>query len=476
MSLNHGINTYKSDTKFASVTKAQVGIPLFVGAMPIHKSGTSFDEKPILINNFEEFRALGYSGAWRDVSGNPKWNLCQAAYGFLLLSGMAPAFFVNVYNPATHKTEVAEAEYDVTDHTVQLPDDAIVDDSFVVKVGTNTIVKGTDYSVIYTDNACKVELLSTGGNYTATKLKITYNKADLSQITASVIETAFEKAELCKTVYNVVPDLLCCPGWSKNPAVAAVMAAKAQSINGLFRAKAVVDLDTAAAAADSYDDVLTWKSNNGYTDEYMIVCWPLAKIDDMVFDLSVLICGVICRTDTNNGDLPYESPSNKTISITGLCNAAGDDIYLTVQQADIISYSAGVVTILNFGGYVVWGNYTGCWPVNSDVADCFIPTSRMMDFLSNTFVITFWGYVDKPLSRVLIDAIVNSFNSYLDGLTATGALLGGEIAYVEDNNPTADLLGGKFRLDLQMASAVPAQQINLFSEFSVSMLTESLSV
>ena len=475
MSLNHGINTYKKETQFTSVTKAQVGVPMFVGALPIHKVGAVFNGNPILVNNFDEAKALGYSDAWRDVSGNPKWSLCQAAYGFLLLNAMAPAILVNVFDPATHKTAVAAADITVSDHGVTLPEDALDDAGLVVKNGETTLTKGTDYTVLYTDTACVIGLKSTGSAYSATTLNVAYNKADLTAVTAAAVEAAFEKAELCKTMYNIVPDLFCAPGWSKNPAVAAVMAAKAPSINGLFRAKAVVDLDTSVSGADTYNDVATYKSTNGYTDEDMIVCWPLAKVGDKLFDLSVLICGQMSRIDSDNDDLPYESPSNKSIQVTGLCNAAGTEINLTVNQADDLN-DVGVLTCLNFGGFVAWGNYTGCWPGNSDVADCFIPTSRMMDFLSNTFINTFWGYVDRPLSRVMIDAIVNSFNSYLDGLTATGALLGGEIAYVEDNNPAADLLAGKFRLDLEMACSIPAQQINLFSEFSVSLMTEALNV
>jgi len=476
LALDHGINTYKVDTQFTSVTKAQVGVPFFVGAFPIHKAGLSFSDKPILINNFEEAKAYGYSDAWRTAAGAPKWNLCQAAYGFLRLMSMSPAIFVNVYNPATHKKSVAASDFAVTDHAVRLTEDAINDAGLEVKDGQTTLVKGTDYEVLYTDDACVVELISGGDHYSATTLNVAYNEADVSLITAAMIEAGFEKVELCKTVYNIVPDLFCSPGWSKNTAVAAVMAAKAPNINGLFRAKAVVDLDTSVGAADSYDDVLTYKNANGYTDENMIVCWPLAKVGDRVYDMSVLVCGVMCRTDSNNGDLPYESASNKTVALSGLCNAAGQEILLTVQHANFLSYDAGVVSALNFDGYRIWGNYTGCWPGNGDPAKAFYCASRMMDFLSNTFVNTFWSYVDRPLNRVLIDAIVNSFNSYLDGLTAINALLGGELRYVEDNNPAADLLAGRFRLDLQAASALPAQEINLFSEFSVSILTEALSV
>ena len=479
MSLQHGINTYKKNTRMVGVTRAQVGIPLFVGCAPIHKTGRAFEAGPVLVNSFDEAAELGYSEAWRDASGAPKWTLCQAAYGFLRLFQMSPCYLVNVFDPATHKTAVAAADKTVTDHAVELPEDAIDDAGLVVKASSSAetaLVKGTDYTVIYTDDACVIELLSASTSYSATTLNIAYNKVDLSGINAAKIEAGIEQVEQCKGKYNIVPDLLCAPGWSSVPGVAAVMAAKADNINGLFHGMAVVDIDTTASGADSYDDILTWKNANGYTDENMVVCWPLAKVGDRVFEMSVIVCGVMCRTDTNNADLPYESPSNKSVSLSGLVNAAGTEIKMTTYIGDSVSYYDGVVTALNFDGWHLWGNYTGCFPGNSDPAFAFICCARMMDFLSNTFVNTFWSFIDRPMNRVMIDAIVNTFNSFLDGLVATEALLGGEIAYVADNNPAADLLAGKFRLDMQMASALPAQQINLFSEFSVDMLTAAINV
>ena len=168
MSLQHGINTYKNNTRMVGVTRAQVGIPLFVGCAPIHKTGKAFEAGPVLVNSFDEAAALGYSEAWRDASGGPKWTLCQAAYGFLRLFQMSPCYLVNVFDPATHKTAVAAADKTVTDHAVELPEDAINDASLVVKTVVEspaepeTLVKGTDYAVIYTDDACVIELLSGG--------------------------------------------------------------------------------------------------------------------------------------------------------------------------------------------------------------------------------------------------------------------------------------------------------------------------
>lgn len=474
--LNHGINTFKSDTDFSAVKTAGVGIPFFVGAWPCHTAG-GFTGKPQLVTSFGEAKELGgYSTEWRDANKAPKWNLCQAMYSHFKLFGMTPAVFYNIFDPSKHKSTVAAADVTVSEHTATITCDAINDSSLVVKVDTKTLVKNTDYEVFYENDKCVIELLEGSTSYSATKLSVAYNAAKVDAITATDVEAAIEKIEECKSLFGIVPDLICCPGWSQTPSVAAVMAAKAPSINGLFKGKAVVDIDTDITnSAAVYSKAVEWKNKNGYTDENMIVCWPLAKVGDYLFDMSVIACGVMASVDSDNGDCPYESPSNKSLSITGLCTKDGTEVNLSIQQADVVSYTSGIVTALNFNGWVLWGNYTGCWPTSSDVSDYFICTNRMMDFVCNTFVNTYWSHLDRPLTRVRIDAIVNSFNSWLNGLTHEGKLYGGQIEYVAASNPTANLIAGKFRLDTRMASPVPAQEINMYVEFNVDYLTSALN-
>lgn len=474
MSLKHGVNTFKSDTKFSAVKEAGVGIPFYVGCWPCHL-GEGYKGKPQIAYNFSEAERLGgYSTEWRDGTGAAKWSLCQAMYSHFKLFGMAPAIFYNLFNPATHKVAVTGTLFQFSDHMTKLPVDAL-NSGITVADGTDTLVKDTDYETYFDEGRLIVALKSGSASYSATQLTIGYDRVDLSAITAQTVEAAIEKIEECKSLFNIVPDLICAPGWSSVPSVAAVMAAKAGTINGLFRGKAVVDLDTSSAGADEYSDVVSYKSANGYTDENMIVCWPLMKVGSYLFDASVLVCGKIAEVDHDNGDCPYESPSNKSLPISGCVNKAGTEINLTIPQADTVSFSAGVVTAINFNGWVLWGNYTGCWPVSSDVAKYYICTNRTMDWICNTFVNTYWSFVDKPLTRVTIDAIVNSFNSWLSGLTHENKLYGGEIQYIADNNPSASLVGGKFRLDTTMASPVPAQEIDMYVEYDVDILTEALS-
>lgn len=478
MAINHGVNTYKSETSFTTVRTAASGIPFFIGAWPCHQ-GKGFVGKPQLVATYNEAVELGgYSDEWRAVDGAPKWNLCQAVYSHFKLFAMSPAIFYNVYDPATHKTSVSAESHNVVDHVVTLPGDVIDNESLIIKAGSSqetTLVKDTDYKTYYDEGNFYIELQPDSISYAEVTLSVAYDKANPEDITADDISDAVETVEMCKSVIGVVPDLICAPGWSSTSDVAAVMAAKAPSINGLYRAKAVVDIDTSSSGADSYENVITAKTTNGYTDSNMIVCWPMVKAVTKIFDMSTIVCGVIAKVDSANESVPFESPSNKTVPITGTCLSDGTEVMITLPQADVLSYTDGVVTAINNGGWVIWGNYTGCWPESTDVVEYFICTNRMLDFVCNTFVSTYWGYVDKPLTRVLIDAIVNSFNAWLNGLTHEGKLYGGQIQYIPDNNSTTDLLAGKFRLDTKMASPVPAQQINMYAEYDVAMLTAALN-
>lgn len=475
--LQHGINVFKQDTAATGVTATAVGIPFFIGAAPCF-AGKGYAGKPQYITSFAEAReTLGYSAEWRNGEGKPKWSLCQAMYAHLVLNAMSPAIFYNVFNPEKHKTDAVSESFTAANHIITLPKDALYNGALTVAVESSEmqLVDGVDYEAYYTDEGLCVEFLEDGAGYAAEQATVSYETANPDMITAEDIELAVEAVEMCRSSVGIVPDLLCAPGWSSNPAVAAVLAAKAPSINGLFRAKAVVDLDTSDDGADDYSKVLEVKSKNGYSSEDMIVCWPMVKSGNYLFDMSAVVCGVIAKLDNENGGCPYESPSNKAAPITGAVNAKGEEISITIPQADILSVTDGVVTVINNGSWTLWGNYLGCYPTNSDVAKIFICTNRVQDWLCNTFINNYWSYIDKPLKPVIRDALVNSFNSWLNGLTAEGKLYGGEITYNPEYNPAGELINGKITLNAAAASPVPMQRVDLNVEYSVDMLEAAMN-
>lgn len=94
------------------------------------------------------------------------------------------------------------------------------------------------------------------------------------------------------------------------------MTAKAGNINGLFRAKALIDIDCGASGARTYSDVLTKKNAANIADEDEIAFWPMVKLGDYKFHLSTQMAGLMAQIDTGNGGCPMSLPPIRGCSAT----------------------------------------------------------------------------------------------------------------------------------------------------------------
>jgi phage tail sheath protein FI len=91
----------------------------------------------------------------------------------------------------------------------------------------------------------------------------------------------------------------------------------------------------------------------------------------------------------------------------------------------------------------------------------------MFDWQYQTFILTYWQKVDKPLTRRLVKTIVDSEQIRLNGLVARGYLLGASVQFLEEENPLTDLLNGIFRVHTYITPPVPAEQIEDVLEYDV---------
>lgn len=468
--IKHGVYVGEQATSVSTPVAADMGIPFVIGASCITRAENPAESGvPTLCTSWDEFcEKLGYSEDWES------YNLCEFAYSHFKLFGCQPVLFCNLLSAAS-PTAVTAADFTLTAHEAALPMEAVPGTIVVKKAGgTGTAyTEGEDYTVTFTDTACVVSLIRTSTHYAETSLSIAYSKVNPASVTAAAVAVGMESIELCMQT-GIIPDLIAAPGYSSDASVAAVMAAKAAGINGIFRAKAVIDLDTTTATgAHTYDAAAAVKAQGSFTDENMIVCWGLLGLGDHVFHQSTELCGLMARIDAANG-APYESPSNKGYRMDRLLvESATAGVYETINitkaQADILN-NAGIVTALNFlgSGWVCWGNYTACYPVNTDVKDYFICNSRVFDWVGNSCVRTFWGKIDLPMNRRLIDNIIDTCNIWLDGLSSTGKLLGGRAELIEAENPLTDLMAGIMRIHLYITPPSPAQEIDFTLEYDVS--------
>ncbi|MCM1439158.1 MAG: phage tail protein [Roseburia sp.] len=471
--MNHGVYVSQKGTSVGTPVVAEAGIPFFIGIAPVQSAANPAKPGvPVLCTSWAEAKEkLGYSDDWKT------YTLCEAMYSHFQLFGCQPAIFCSVLDMASMTETVAASDVSVADHKARLPIEAIDNEALVVKISGgagNAYVKGVDYDTYYDGEFLVIEAQSTGAFYDAEAVNVAYKKVITTPITPATIATNLESIEQCLTLFGIVPDLICAPGYSHISTVAAVMATKASGINGMFTAKALIDIDTGADGAKTYDAAIPAKAAANVVDAGQVVCWPVLTLGNMKFHMSTQLAGLMAQVDTDNGGTPYESPSNKGFQCDGVCLEDGTEVNLTLAQANILN-SNGITTALNFmGGWKCWGNYTACYPANTDVKDYFIPVSRMFGWVGNTLIKTFWSRLDKPMNRRLIDTIMDTANIWLNGLVGAGYLLGARVEFSDEENPLTALMAGIVKLHVYMTPPSPAQEIDFVLEYDASYVTSAL--
>lgn len=476
MAVNLGVHVSRQDTAVPTKNEAATGVPFVVGTAPVQSAAKpAKPNRPVLVRSWDEaVEQLGFDYDWK------KYTLCEFMYSNFQLFGCRPVIFCNVLDPDTMKTRAGETSYEVSDHRVRLPLGTIIDDTMEVRDenGEAALMRDTDYSVFYDTDACVVELLEGYSKYDeAAKLTITSNAVDLSAVGTAQIALGVAQVDTCITSVGTAPDLICAPGWSGKPEIAALMAAKAGAIGGLFSGKAVVDIPCGADGVRDCLGLPDYKKENSLTDPNQIVCWPMVQFGDYRFHLSTQLCGLMAAVDAGNRGIPYESPSNKNLNMDACVLEDGTEVSLTWDQVNLIAGSWGIVTAVNFldSGWVAKGNYTACYPGNTDIKDQFIPVSRMFDYIGNTLIRTLWSKLDKPMTPAMRDSILQTCNIWLGGLCGSGYLYGARVELLATDNPLTDLMGGIIKLRVYNASPVPLQEADLILEYDVSYMESALA-
>lgn len=479
MAYKHGVYPSEVPTSIIPPVKTSAGLPVVFGTAPLHlASDPAGANKPVLCYSYAEaVKAFGYSADWE------KYTLCEFIYSHFSLFNVAPVVLVNVLDPTIHKEEVTNQTIDVAGGTLVITGQPVLLDTLIVKLveAGQPLVVGTDYVAGYNDDLNVVITPIDGGAIAGSQesLVVSYTKLNPAAVDSDDIVGGIdvntgnpEGLELVAQVYplfQIVPGQILAPGWSTDPLVAAVMHAKAGSINSVFQAIAIADIPTAGEnAATQYTQAPAWKTNNNYVNPRLIVGWPKVSLGGRQFHLSTQIAGINCQTDAANDDIPYMSPSNKALQANAAVLASGSAVSLALDQANYLN-GQGIVTALNFiGGWRLWGNRTGAYPGNTDIKDTFIPVRRMFNWIANTLVLTHWQKVDAPITRRLVETLIDSANIWFNGLAAREMILGGRVEFLEDENPTTDLLNGVFRLHYYVAPPPPAEDIEEVIEYDVS--------
>ena len=481
MAKNHGVFIYEEATALTVPKEASQAL-VVVGCAPVNQTAEPKVNVPVLAQTATEaMQELGYSKDYK------KYGLCAAMNVTANMYPIAPVVYINVLDPARHKTALAAQTVTVTDMQATVKTEGILTTGLSVSIPASgedpavALVNGTDYTAEFdSDGYLVISLITGGAGEAATSLSVSGYKLDPSAVTkddiigAVNVQTGAESGmEVIRQIYpklGIIPGILIAPYWSHVPEVGIALSAKAANINGVFKAMAYLDIDTTQAR--KYTDVKTVKEASGFTSEFCVPCWPEVVVGSTQYPYSIVAAARTLYEDAENEGIPSRSPSNITLSITGTALSDGTEVMLDQDQATTVD-EYGCMTAVNLNGFKMWGDYTGAYPGSGDAKDIWISVRRMFSWQGNTFILTYFDKVDNPMNPRLIENIVDSENIRC-GALAPDHWAGASIEYLEEDNPETDILAGRVTFRQHISPYTPARTINNILNYDTGMLRAAL--
>lgn len=488
MAYNHGVKYSEVPTSILPPVSISAGIPFIVGTAPVGMTDPANVNKPVLCYSYDEaVAAFGFVPAKEDSASGLKkyeYSISEFIYSQFALFGVAPVIIVNVLDPTKHKVTATTTSVTLDSKTgaATIAETGLIPSTVTITGSGSSYVAGTDYITAFDDdgNLVVTSLTNAEGEFlctTGTPLTVAAEKTDPTKVTIDDVvggvdvngnKSGLELISECFPRFRLVPGIVLAPGFADNATVAAVMAAKCANINEHFKAICLTDIPT--DTVKQYSDAAAWKNTNNVVDPLQVSCWPMVALDGVVYHMSTQLAGLMGLVDSEHDDVPYKTPSNENFKMTAAVLKDGSEVYF---GPDIGSYlnSQGIVTAQNFiGGWKAWGSRTAVYPASTDPKDTFIPIKRMICWIGNTLVQTYWQSVDNPLNRRQIDTIVNSANLWLNGLAARQFIVGGRVEFLDTENPTTDLSDGIARFHVYVTPPSPNREIDFILEYDPSYL------
>lgn len=480
MAYQHGVRVLEQATGVVAPIEGTAGLQVVFGTAPVNLAADPYavTNKPVIAYSWSEaVSQLGYS---KDYA---KYTLCESMYASFKLLGVAPVIFVNVLDPKVHKkdNEAATVKVENLQAVVEVP--GILLDTVKVSVsGGDDLTVDTDYILGFNDDGhLVITLLASGTGAAATDLSVQSTSIDPTAVDADDIigasATGEEKGlEVLRQVYpktGMTPGLIIAPGWSQNPDVGIVLAAKCEEINGYFTCEGFVDIDSSKDGCTAYTDLKEAKEDAGITSPHIMALWPCVAVGSQIFHYSAVMAALTAYIDANNDDVPSLSPSNKLVGITGTVLEDGTEVVLDQVQANTVN-SFGITTAINVNGWRTWGNNTAAYPATTDPKDRWFCCRRFFSWWGNSFILTYFQKVDDPMNTRLIESVVDSENIRGNAYVSAGKCAAAYIEYNEAENPVTDILNGKITFHQHLAPYVPAEDILNILEFDTDALQSAL--
>jgi phage tail sheath protein FI len=471
----HGVETIEVERGARPIRGVKTAVIGLVGTAPIYER-PSADQKinePVLVLSDRD--AAKYFGS--SASGYTIPQALDAIFD----QGSGIVIAINVFDPATHRTDLAAQP-----HTFGADDKATLAHPGVGGVvvknvgGATTYVLNDDYTVnLITGVITRVGtgLIAAGGS-----IEVDYSYADPAKVIAADIigevdaltgdRTGMQAWKDAYNLFGFFPKILIAPAYCTQDSVVAETIVLA----GALRAIALID----APIGTTFAQALAGRGPEGainfnYSSDRLVPCFPHLKRYDAATDAEVLepfsqrLAGVIAAKDNERGY--WWSPSNTEIKgITGVEAKLTAMINDPACEVNLLN-EAGILTVFNsYGtGIRTWGNRSAAWPSLTHPKN-FINIRRTADVLHESVEYSMLQFIDFPINDALIDAITESVDAFIRTLIGRGAVLDGKCTYDPAKNPPTEIALGHLLFDVAFMPPTPAERITFESFIDIELL------
>lgn len=471
MAFLHGVETTESRKGISPINLIRTGVIALVGIAP-----KGAKNQLIQVLNQQDAAQFG-----SELAG---FNIPEALNIIVGLYKQAPVLVVNVFDATTHTTSQTDSTLAVTSGKIKTTVEPI--SGLVVKTNDNatTLTLGTDYTV---DDFGNITILTRTTYADGTLLKATYNKLNISAVSASTIvgsvdsgtgaRTGSKLFDLAYTTYGYKPKLFISPGFTALSSVATQLASQAAQYRGItYRDSPVGTTVSTAISSRGPSGTIGFNTSNEriellYPQMKRSVQDPAAAANAMkTSQYSAHKAGLRAWVDSNFGF--WFSDSNREI-----LSAEDVETVITSDWTDPNSEAnqlnaAGITTYLRSYGTGIrsWGNRSSTFPTDTFPTN-FINIRRVADTVYDSLELAMLAYVDRyNINDASIDEIRNTCNAFINTLIQKGALLpGSKCTFNPDLNTAAVIGAGQIIFTLTLMAPTPMERITFNAVLDTSL-------
>lgn len=282
-----------------------------------------------------------------------------------------------------------------------------------------------------------------------------------------------------RTKFGFVPKICMAPGIMHKPGASGAVLPVARKLRQVWLA------DVPAEVANKEVARL---AKEAMSDERIFCLWPRPKVIDgegatLVDWAAPSWVGLIAQVDKNlagiqGGSGYWCSPSNlKLGDVVGVEH----ELSFVINDPDTeVNYlnANGIATLINFGGWLAWGNRSAAFPNKTDPMT-FLAWRRTADVIEESIEYFTMQFLDRPmftrpdsLANTLLGRIQDSVNDFLRSKVGT-AIIDGKCWITSADNPVDQLAQGRVKFRYRFTPPMVTEHIILEAEIYVQGLEDA---